>query len=1329
MEEKNQLNTNNINIQNDKEKEALDKYGFINKQDPYSSSGQIKRILVLWAIKIVKLSNLISLKSEYLGNLPYKYKSENYINDLKEKWFNQNYKNKTFHPLLLASISCNKLLTFYVFLTVFLRSIMEAIRLSLYKEFMNRFSKNPKEDNLYKYLNQSQIAFLFIFFRIIAVLIWRKSLEFQCLLGYKISNQFQCLIFEKLLKISPSSMNERIDTGQVINYIQTDSEKLVNLLYNFPELLCIPVQIFVYSYMLINILGFIFFVGAFVLIIFISFNFVFQGKLKKVISENMNLKDKRMKITTETFNNIKILKLYSWEDEFKNKINISRENELKNLEKRFKLSNLNNSIQWTGPVITSLLSIGLYKHFKGNFRIEEILTALTLFNKLQHPLRIFPDIIINVYSTIVSMRRIENYLNQDEINEDNLIINDHECIDNNIRIKITDGNFSWGIPALNENEDNQIKISSIKAIKKNIKKNENYQKLNNTSNSTEDEIIEERNKEENKIINPLIPILKNINLEIKNGEFICLIGDVGSGKSSLLQSILNNLIPLSNNSKIYLNGSIAYISQIPFISNSTVKNNILFFNEYNEEKYNKIIEISCLKPDLEILEGGDLTEIGEKGVNLSGGQKARINIARALYSDRDIYIFDDPISSLDSHVGLNIMKDCILDYLKGKTRIMATHSLQYLSYADKIIYMNNGEIFWMGTYNEIKNQDFFNEFYQKISDKIKKKEDNEENKKIEKKKNEIKEINKGIIKRITKDEKMEKDSIKVSLLHSFIVYMGGYKIPIVMLIFLSSMSIFKISSDIFLGYWSNNQNNNKKNYYMIYSFLCIGSCIFNYCLLNLTTKASIKESNTIHSLMIDSLIEAPISSFHETIPKGQIFNRLSKDIESIDNNALNELNAMLSCIINFISSLILCSYFQPYCLIFCPFLALFGYIWSKYTIKCMRELYRIEGITRSPILNITNEVIPGSIVIRAFKAEKKYLKKFYECIDEHFKVRIILNGIFNLYDICLDSITTSFIIFLVIFCVMYQDYFEPAQIGLIINYYELIHGSIFLGLHTLKNFQNTLIDFERCSDFTKCPKEREKETQLDIELNNWPSAGKITFENFSVKYREDTELVLKNLNFTINPNEKIGIIGRTGSGKSTIVLCLFRLLEPTQGKILIDDININELGLNKLRKNLTIIPQDPSLMEGTLKYNIDPLNIISENNIINIMKKIDFDYIINRNPKGLYQEILEGGNNLSVGEKQLICITRAILRKSKIIIMDEATASIDYKTEEIIQNAINEILIGSTIITIAHRIKTILNYDRILVLENGEIVDFDTSKNLIEKKNGVFYDLYQKSIL
>jgi ATP-binding cassette subfamily C (CFTR/MRP) protein 1 len=290
-------------------------------------------------------------------------------------------------------------------------------------------------------------------------------------------------------------------------------------------------------------------------------------------------------------------------------------------------------------------------------------------------------------------------------------------------------------------------------------------------------------------------------------------------------------------------------------------------------------------------------------------------------------------------------------------------------------------------------------------------------------------------------------------------------------------------------------------------------------------------------------------------------------------------------------------------------------------------------------------------------------------------------------------------------------------------------SSLISGLHALISFENSMRGYENCVEYTKCPNESPAKKNIDNSLSNWPEKGKIEFINYSAKYRPDTEIVLKNISFVIKPQEKVGIVGRTGSGKSTITLCLFRILEAIEGRIMIDDVDISTIGLQKLRSSLTIIPQDPAIMEGTLRYNIDPLNRNTDSEILNVMRKIGFDYILKRSEQGLNQEIAEGGSNLSVGEKQLICITRAILRNTKIIVMDEATSSIDYKTEELIQKAINELLNNSTFITIAHRIKTIIHYDRIMVLDNGQIVNFDTPQNLLNDKKSLFYELYKKSVL
>ena len=1293
-----------------------------------------------------------------------------------------------------------------LFFTLF-RSILNIIQITIFREFISRFNKKQQtNEGFYKNFSHWNVGITYLTLRVIEVFTMRKCFEYQTFLGFKSGTELTCIIYEKLLKVSPASLKEKSKSGEVINYIQVDAHRLTFLMLSSPDLLTMPLQIIVFSYMLFKFFGWNFIFGLITLIFFLYLNFKLQTKMKKLMVNQMKVKDKRMKIITETFNNIKILKLYSWEDEFLNRINEARRNELSSLLNIMKNGNIAESIGWLAPVATSIISIGAYQFFHDVLKIEDIFTCLGIFAQLQFPIRMLPGVINNFYQTSISMGRIEKYLGETEINDNIVIKYDKDTESNGIDIKIENGKFTWGGDLNSENKEGKKNYSEME---KKVREGKNIFDINKTkdiknidqielsSDIPFDDIIDTSKKVkiktktkfhskysaigediENKINeiglldinkeNNLKPVLNNINLEIKKGEFVCVIGEVGSGKSSLLQSILNNMISLSNQSRIIVNGTISYVSQIPWIRNATVKDNILFFNKYDEEKYNKSIELSELKQDLDILEGGDLTEIGEKGVNLSGGQKARVTLARAIYSDKDIYLFDDPISALDANVGMKVMKNCIIKYLKGKTRILVTHALQYVSFADKIIYMKDGEINWSGTYNEIKEQEFFKIFYDKMNERIdglKKKSSSEMREEFLKdgpspkrgppggfkfggmsgipgqgssgqmnfdddEGGSFKGKGKGKIKRITKDEMKDEGKVKMGVYKEYINYIGGFIMIIIFIGFLLLSNAFKGASDMWLGYWSENQNKKKNNFYfLIYSLLGITSCIINYFSIKQSSNCSIKASKIIHEKMVDNLIKAPICTFHETTPKGQIFNRLSKDIDNVDGRSMREINGFFSCIISFLSSFIICTIYQPYSILFLPFMGIIGYKISQFYSNCSREMFRLEGIVRSPVLNLLNETIPGTTTIRAFQYQKKYLSMFQDKSDDTLKMRMVINGINQWFDLMLDLLSLTFIIFLIIYTTYYKEYYTAEVIGIMLTYWMNLQRSLIHGLHVMSFFENSMVGIERCLQYTKIDKEASKKKIIDDTLVNWPQKGKIEFLNFSTRYRPDTEIVLKKISFKILPKEKIGIAGRTGSGKSTITLCLFRILEALEGKILIDDVDISTIGLDKLRSNLTIIPQDPALMEGTLRYNIDPLNNYQDNEILNVMEKIGFDYIVNNNDKGLNQKIEEGGENLSVGEKQLICITRAILRKSKIIVMDEATANIDYKTEEIIQKAISEILEDSTIITIAHRIKTIINYDKILILDNGSVVNFDSPNNLLKNKEGIFYELYTKSTL
>ena len=1373
-------------IPQNQENSSIEKYGFIDK-DPIEEGSFFSNFIIYWAYRIIHLSKLTNIKSEYLGKLSYKRSSQKYLRDIYYIWENLDYKNSCYCPLLWTSISSNiKEIIIITISTIFI-SILNVASLYFFRLFVKIFS-DPKitGDWINKY--DVVIGFLYLIVRFANYILQRKSTQFLNDVGNKSSVELNNLIYDKLLKLSPSI---NIKAGDIYNYIQSDSHKLSKLMSSCPNIISVPFLIIMYNYLLFKYMGISFVIGFIVMIIFLIINYYYRKQFSKYLKLYLKKSDQRMRVTTETFNNLKVIKLYGWDNFFLKKIQLARNEELDALNKRYYITTISQTLLWLAPIAMSVSSIGLYQYINKTFKVEDMFTCLAIFTSIQNPMRSLPTTFDIIMETIASMKRIEYFLKLPEIQNDKIIRNDFNTKNNGIAIQIINGSFKWGkfqssakiqkneiFPQKQKNEIKKPKLinsyipltnipSKYQPLPMNNTNENNYSELENNIKYKDSKTGEEYpqlsprgDKDKNKLFSfepdnklnlstiPLISTdskkiikdegyLKNINLTIKEGEFICIIGEVGSGKSSLIQAILNNMIiQNSNNTKIIVNGKISYVGQEAWIQNNTVQNNILFYQPYNAEKYQKILNLCELNQDLNSLSGGDLTEIGEKGVNLSGGQKARISLARAMYCDNDIYIMDDPISALDAHVGKNIMHNCIIGYLKGKTRILATHALQYTSFADRIYYMEKGEIKWEGTYQELVEQKFYSEFAEKIKSKIKEEKESEKDTNLTNDKtkkifqNKEISLNKGTIQRITKDEGKEVGKINKKVFISYFSYIGGMNFCLALLFTLLSWQGLRIMSDLWLGYWSEHQGERSNTFFfIIYGITAMGGSLFNYLRTRVITSGSINCSTKLHNQMIISLIKAPINLFHDTVPKGQIFNRLSKDLPTVDTYTMYWFMTLTAFGSSFLGAVFVCSLYEKECLIFLPLFAIICWFLYRFYINCSRELNRIEGVLNSPILNLVNETIPGTATIRAYNLQDKYIELFQNKVDEHYKLLYYINGTGQWYLLCLNLLSMIFLTYMVVMTLMHKTKFTPRIIGIILTYSLVLQEDMIEFLSSFSNFENTMTKMERSLSYTKIISERSQTLTSDLALRDWPSKGEILFENYNVKYRNDTEIVLKNINFHLKPGEHLGIVGRTGSGKSTISLCLFRILEAFSGKIYIDGVDISKVGLKKLRESLTIIPQDSTLMDGTLRYNIDPVGNYTDKEITEVMKKIGFDYIISLNREGLDQKISENGSNLSIGEKQLICITRAILRKSKIIVLDEATASIDYKTEEIIQKALNEVLNSSTMISIAHRIKTVMNADKILVLEDGKIIEFDTPNNLLNNKNSYFYDFYSKSLL
>ena len=1356
----------------DNNEEKIDDSNFGFKYDPYKESNIISRLFFLWSFYILRLSRKKKLNEKYFGRLISENDSINFKKQIYEIWENKGYKNIKSNALFKSILRANAKEIIIVFILSIYNAFSEIGQVILLQGYIDHFETGNSFFGINKLL---YLGIIVIIFQILQVYFFLHSQMKQMSLGIKSSFQLQSIIYHKLLKISPSSFTQRATQGEIINFIEVDSEKIEWIIQDAPGLFINPIKIIVFIIMLFHYFGISFFAGLIILIILVFINGKIFDQYNIIEQEYLNKKDSRMKITTETFDNIKILKLYNWENKFKSKIIEKREEEITQLNNYLNLSILNITIFWLSPILVSMITIGIYQILHQSFKISVLLMGLAIFARLQDPIIFIPALINGFIDAKNSLNRIENFIRQPEIKKENLIQCEFDD-SKDYSIIIENGCFSWGVKQNkkdDDEEDYEEKENEKDEIKKEKNKKSDNQKENKEENEeektkeNEEENTEENEEEGNEIstrknlskdlneellkkerdlltlklkerIKTQIEIpenteydivLKEITLKIKKGEMVGIIGEVGSGKSSLLQSILNTLILLNPKecSGIYINGSIGYVSQIPWIQNDTIKNNILFFNEYNEKKYKEILDLSQLNYDLLNFEGGDLTEIGEKGVNLSGGQKVRISLARILYSNPDIYLFDDPISALDANVGKKIMHNCIIKYLKGKTRIIVTHALQYLKYMDRIFYIQNGKISWVGKFEEIEESHISN-LLKFAKSRKKSIDDTKENENIKN----INDLNNKKLVRILKDEDEEVGEVKFDVYISYFKYMGGITFMILILIIMFLWQLNKGGSDFWLAYWSKPENQKKTNekwkFFMIYSALGLGSIIFIFFRIFLLSKSSVKLTRQIHIDMIDKLIKAPINLFHESIPRGQIFNRLSKDLENLT-FTYETIGNLLVGFFTILGALILDSYYDIYTLIYIPLIIIFGILLSKFYLIGARQLTRLEAMSHSPILNIISESIPGITTIRAFNKINKYLEKFHIKVNNSIKINHLTKGAFSWYQEQFDIFGSFYIIYLVTITIIKEKEFSPQSIGIMFTYSVLMQLSLSYAFEMATQVEQNMISMERCLKYTEIEGEKPSVQDNDIilERNNWPSEGIIKFHNYYVKYRPNTEIVLKNLNFEIKSKEKIGIVGRTGSGKSTICLCLFRILEPLEGTIYIDNVDIRNIGLDILRKNITIIPQDPCLFEGTLKFNIDPFDEVDNSIIIKILKDIGFEYTESDNDI-INKMIEQNGNNLSVGEKQLICIARALIRKSKIIVMDEATANIDIKTEEKIQKALKLVLDNCTVITVAHRIKTIINYDKILVLDNGKIVEFDKPDVLLKNQNSLFYELYHKSI-
>ncbi|XP_070707853.1 ATP-binding cassette sub-family C member 3 isoform X2 [Pempheris klunzingeri] len=1169
------------------------------------------------------------------------------------------------------------------------------------------------------------LAFLMFFTAVLQTLILHHHFQYCFVTGMNVRTAVIGAIYRKALVITNAAKRSST-VGEVVNLMSVDAQRFMDLTTFLNMLWSAPLQIMLALYFLWQNLGPSVLAGVAVMIMLIPFNAVIAMKTRAYQVEQMQYKDSRIKLMNEILNGIKVLKLYAWENSFKDKVLAIRQKELNVLRKTAYLGALSTMAWTSAPFLVALTTFAVYVTVDENnvLDAEKAFVSLSLFNILRFPLNMLPQVISSIVQASVSLKRIQSFLSHDELDPHSV---DRKNTATDFSVAVVNGKFTWA-------------------------------------------------KEDP-------PALHNINVIVPQGSLLAVVGHVGCGKSSLISALLGEMEKLEG--EVSVRGSVACVPQQAWIQNATLRENILFGRPYNEQKYCCVLDACALTPDLEVLPGGDMTEIGEKGINLSGGQRQRVSLARALYSDADVYLLDDPLSAVDAHVSKHIFDNLIgpEGVLKGKTRILVTHGISFLPQVDNIMVMVEGRVSEMGSYQELLKQNgAFAEFLRNyaLEDIIEEDEATEalmEDESLfpddalsnhtdmvdnepginEAKRNFIRQI--SIIsaegdnprcrsvrrhgcsqRKHSESQEKKKPQETEKLIQAEATETGRVKMKVyleyakavgpllsVFICFLyGCQNAAAIGANIWLSQWTNDasKNQTQENVHMrvgVYAALGIAQGLLVMVSSFTLVMGNIGAAKKLHSNLLDNKLHTP-QSFFDTTPIGRIINRFSKDIYIIDEALPATVLMLLGTVFVSLSTMIVIIASTPiFAVVIVPLAFIYVFV-QRFYVATSRQLKRLESVSRSPIYSHFSETVTGASVIRAYGRQSAFVLMSDMKVDENQKSYypgIVSN---RWLGVRIEFIGNCIVLFAAMFAVTGKENLNPGLVGLSVSYALQVTMSLNWMVRMTSDLENNIVAVERVKEYSETKTEAPWEVEDKKPPPEWPMMGNVEFHDYSVRYREGLDLVLKKLTLSVKGGEKIGIVGRTGAGKSSMTLCLFRLLEAAAGEITIDEVKISEIGLHDLRSKLTIIPQEPVLFSGTLRMNLDPFEKYSDEEVWKAVEHSHLHKFVSNQPAKLELECSEGGENLSVGQRQLVCLARALLRKTRILILDEATAAIDLETDDLIQSTIRTQFEDCTVFTIAHRLNTIMDYTRVLVLDKGQIAEFDTPANLISQR-GIFYGM------
>ncbi|XP_076451201.1 multidrug resistance-associated protein 1-like [Babylonia areolata] len=1145
--------------------------------------------------------------------------------------------------------------------------------------------------------------------------------------GMRMKTALMATIYKKSLRLNVEGQQSGT-VGEVVNLMSVDCQNVQNAMSYTFMVWSIPLQVSIAVYLLWDTLGVSVLAGVALLVVLVPVNGYMAFQQQRLQKENLAWKDRRLKMMNEIVDGMKVLKLYAWETSFQQRVLSLREREMAILKNMAHLNAFSIFLWTCAPYLVTLTTFATYVLKDDDARLDanKAFVTLSLFNILQFPIAFIPEMISFTAKAAVSIRRIEKFLKEGEQDPDTVLRTDNA----DSAVRIERGLFTWNLKGRST--------------------------------------------------------LHGINLDITEGELVAVVGGVGSGKSSLVSAILGEIE--RRQGKVVVKGSVAYVPQQAWIQNAPLKSNILFGKQFNAKWYKNVVDACALKPDFDMLPNGDHTEIGDKGINLSGGQRQRVSLARAVYADHDIYLFDDPLSAVDSHVGKHLFRKIISDkgVLRHKTRVLVTHAVHWLPLVDTVILLQEGRIVESGSYLQLMKRD--GPLAQFLHTVLSKSEDTDTEDDLE-----VLELRRRMYEHVesvtsaseggtsgddlalhrdavrsvdssgtvdssvtvdgpvtvesgdqghgaiqacmTEDEQAATGRVKMKVFSSYAGHMGYVWCALIVLAFMA-YQVFSVYANFWLSHWTEdpvllNTTTNvttseavARNHHFLTFYGILGICqavfISLYawmCAVRMTHAAG-----NIHAAVLDSVVHSPISFFDST-PSGRIVNRFARDVDTVDDTLPQIIFMFVMCVFSVTSTLVVISVNTPVFMSIILPLAIAYYGLQRFFVPTSRQLKRLEAVTRSPIFSHFGETLAGVSVIRAFQATERFVKEAL--------VRIDRNQVFYFAGITANrwlgvwvEVLSSCVVFTATLFSLLTPGVSAGKAGLSITYAMEVTQALKWLVRSVSDLETNVVSVERLQEYSDLKPEAPALMPVRPRVT-WPSHGNIIFTNYSTRYRPGLDLVLKGVNINIRGGEKVGIVGRTGAGKSSLTLALFRLIEPVTGTITIDGLDAASLVLRDLRSRLTVLPQDPVLFSGSLRMNLDPFGNFSDRELWDSLRLAHLLPFVRNQPQGLEYECGEGGRNLSMGQRQLVCLARGLLRKTRILVLDEPTAAVDPETDLLIQGTIRRDFGDCTTLTIAHRLNTIMDYDRVLVMDGGRVKEFDKPSILLQNEDSTFFHLAQ----